>query len=136
MTFTYSSTSISTDLAKVRTFIGDTNSNDPLQTDEQINFFLAETDNIYLAAANCIRYGILPEIARRIDRSGTGHSASRDQITQHYKDLADDLEAKAGALTGPATGNLSASDKTDIESDDDFIQPAFKSFQHKNPRST
>lgn len=136
MTFTYDSTSISTDLAKVRTLIGDTNSSDPLLTDEQITFFLDETADIYLAAANAIRRGILPGIARRIDRSGTGFSATRSQITVHYRDLAETLESKSSALANPAWSELSDSDVDTIESDTDFQQPSFKSEQHKNPRTS
>jgi len=132
VTFTYSSTSISTDLAKVRTLVGDTNSNDPLLTDEQINFFLAETADIYLAAANAVRRGILPQLARRIDRTGTGFSATRSQMSQHYRDLAADLESKAYLGLEVTFGGTSTSDADNLESDTDFIQPTFQSGQHRN----
>lgn len=136
MTFTYDPIDITTDLAKIRTLTGDTDSDRPLLTDEQHQFYLNETDNIYLAAANSIKLGILPFIARKVDRNGTGYGATRSQMTTHYKDLAKDMEAKASGLTAPVEAGTSVARKASLESDSDFTPPTFQSLQHKNTRQT
>jgi hypothetical protein len=125
MTFTFSNTSITTDLAKVRHLIGDTDSTDPLLTDEQITFELVEDSNIYLCAANCCDR-ICAQLARKIDRNGTGFSATRSQKFQHYKDLAEILRSKSSTQCDVYWSNLSLDDADSIEQDSDFIQPSFK----------
>lgn len=126
MTWTYSATDISTDLAKIRLLVGDTDADDPLLTDEEIDFYLDETANIYLAAANAIDHGILPKLARDIDRNGTGYSATRSQKFQHYKDLSDKLRAKALTNSEPAFEEPNLSYAENAESDTDFVAPSFK----------
>jgi len=105
--------------------IGDTDSTKPILSDEQINFFLGETANIYLAAANAIEQGILPAIARDVDRQGTGFSATRSQKTTHYRDLAAMLRAKSGSVAYPVWGGTSVSDRSDYDDDTDWVQPSF-----------
>lgn len=115
MTFTYAISNLTTPLAQVRLRIGDTDSNLPLLEDEEINVALATHANVVLPAAiACVRL-ILARIARDVDTSHAGISASRDQKTQHFRDLlqmlqdesADDLSTTpeihyTGAVSGDA----------------------------------
>ena len=125
MTFTWDSTSIATTTAKIRHLIGDTTSTDYYLTDEQIAFEYSECAEIYLAAANCCDR-ICAAVAKKVDRSGTGFSASRSQLFQHYKDLGDRLREKANQQAGPYWSEHSEDDKDTVESDTDFLQPSFK----------
>lgn len=131
MTFTFSNTSITTDLAKVRHLIGDTDSTDPLLTDEQITFELVEDSNIYFAAANCCDR-ICAGLARKIDRNGTGFSATRSQKFQHYKDLSEILRSRAGLQCDAYWSNLSLDNADSIRQDSNYIQPSFGVGQDDN----
>ena len=124
MTFTWSGTSITTDLAKVRHMIGDTVSTDAYLTDEQINYELAQTPDVYLAAANCCR-AILAAVARKIDRNAQGFSASRSQLTQHYKDLEQMLRSQASTITSAGPVPCSISDRDAVLDNPDFSPPSF-----------
>lgn len=109
MTFTYSSTDLSTALAKVRLRIGDTDANRPELTDEEVQVYLdRHSDDDLLAAIDCIKL-ILARYARKPDRSAGGLSGSRSQITQHYRDLLKDLEADIADTTTPFLGGVIAS---------------------------
>ena len=55
MTFTYAGDPAASDLAAVRFKIQDTDSNDPLLTDEEIEFAIDGTGSVDKAAASCAR---------------------------------------------------------------------------------
>lgn len=54
MAFTYDVT-LSTDLAKVRRLVGDTDSANALFTDAEMNFFITAGGSMYMAAAMAVR---------------------------------------------------------------------------------
>lgn len=133
MTFTYDPENITTDLAKVRTIIGDTQTGvAELLTDEQINFFLTQKPDIYLASIDSAK-AIIAKLARDVDRSNIGMSASRSQKVQHYKDLIDQLEIEATAGAEVFAGGLSIDAHTTAETDTDLVQPKFIKDQDDNP---
>ena len=131
MTFTWTSTDLSTDLAKVRHMIGDTVSTDPYLTDEQIAYELTQTSSLFLAAANCCQR-ILAVLARKIDRNGAQFSAQRSQLFQHYTDLELKLRSQAATLVKPVFGGTSQDGRDSLESDDDYIPAAFNSGDFDN----
>lgn len=126
MTWTYSSTSISTDLAKVRLRIGDTNTKDQLLTDEEINYYLGQKANVDLAAADCIEFGIIPKLSRDVDRSNLGMSATRSQKVQHYMDLAKRLRAQSWTGAEVTSTAQSLADREANDADSDLLQPMFE----------
>ena len=134
MTWTYLPTDISTDLAKTRLLIGDTNTDDQLLTDEEINFHLSQHGSLYLAAADCCD-SIVGRLARDIDRSNLGMSAQRSQKVQHYRDLAASLRAR-GKRSSSIVPTLPAteSDKANYASDTTLSQPRFTRDMFSNPR--
>jgi len=133
MTWSYDSTDLSTDLNRVRLLIGDTNDSSPLLTNEEIAYYLSQKDNIFLAAADAVEYGILPKIARDIDRSNLGMSATRSQKSQQYRDLAKSLRAQAYTNAEVVSTAQSISDRTANEADTDLLQPIFERDQSRNP---
>ena len=133
MTWTYSATSISTDLAKVRLTIGDTDTNDQLLSDEEINYVLGRYDDVDRASAECIKILLAqPEAARAVDRSGTGFSATRSQRFQHLRDILAELQAKATSAAGATLTGVSVSERETLESDSDYIAASFEVGLHNN----
>lgn len=124
MTFTFSSTDLSTDLAKVRVRIGDTKSAAMLLTDEEINAALTASSTVLAATVACVKL-ILAAIARDVDANAGGISTSRSQKTTHYRDLLRDLEAEMRAGASPYLGGVSKAEKTSRESNTDFALPSF-----------
>jgi hypothetical protein len=132
VTFTYDDTaSVWTDLTRIRRRIGDTDSDDALLTDEEINDQLSLTDEFNRAAAECVR-AILGKMARDVDRTGTGYSATRSQKFQHYKDLLKDLDAEANLQASVELTGGTKSGIEEYESDSDFVQFPFKKGLHDN----
>ena len=123
MAWTYD---LTTDRGKVRLMTGDTQTADQQLTDDEVDHFLSVTDDLYTAAADAIEQGIIPKLARDVDRSNIGMSSSRSQRMQHYMDLAKNLRAKAGTSgVGSYVGGISVSDRDDNASQTDVIQPIF-----------
>jgi hypothetical protein len=127
VTWTYSSTDLSTTLAKVRRLIGDTNTNDQWLTDEEINWIVGEqsTANAYLAAADIADTILASALLRKCDRNGPSFGAQRSQIVQHCRDLAKDLRKRADQRATPSCFGASEDEYETLTSDTDFVQPAF-----------
>lgn len=124
MTVTYDDSEAS-DLHKVRGIIGDTITDDAYLQDETITALLTVHGSVLATSVECCRR-ILARIARDTDRNAVGFSASRSQVTQHYRDLMADLSAQLTATATCFVGGTSLSEEQDLESDDDFIEPSFK----------
>lgn len=125
MTWTYDSTDISTDLAKVRLLIGDTNTNEQLLADEEINFYIGRKADVTLSAADCCD-AIVAKLSRDTDRNNLGMGAQRSQKIQHYQDLADRYRNEGRMEAGAFAGGTSKSDEDSWEADTDTKQPRFQ----------
>src|SRR5262245_24926334 len=99
MTFTYASTDLSTTLAQVRLTIGDTNSADPLLTDEEINYAILSGGSVNSSAAIAADW-ISAKFARLADKSVGDLSISQSQKAKQYADLSARLrrDVARGAL--------------------------------------
>jgi hypothetical protein len=131
MTWTYSSTSLSTDLAKIRLRIGDTNSAWQLLTDEEIAVATDLETNLDLAAARCCEF-ILGKLARDNDDSKLGISVTRSQLTTHYKELRDSLMLRGSKGVEVFWGGGSIAERETIAEDEDFPGVAFERDMDKN----
>src|SRR3990167_10734711 len=123
MTWTYSSTNLSTDLAKVRSLVGDTDTNDQQLTDEEIDFYLDNACNLYYAAANASE-ALAGKYQRRVDKSVGRASLAASQRAKGYREQAASLRAQAAVYSGitPYVGGISESDKDAIEDDSDRVR--------------
>lgn len=123
MTWTYDPTDLSTDLAKVRRNIGDTNTKDQGLSDEEINSYLdggSSVDQATLLSAQAL----YAKWIRDVDRSNLGMSASRRSKADALKMLIDSyLAPRVGRRATPFLGGVSQDSKDTLESDSDFIQP-------------
>jgi hypothetical protein len=137
VTWTYSVTS-RTARNQVRERIGDVLTNDQMVADEIIDERLtARSNDTLVTAIDCVRI-ILARIARDVDRSGASISGSRDQKTQHYREVLERLEKEAGLggspgytagvpsfIPGVYLSGMSESQAEDLEDDTDFTGASF-----------
>lgn len=134
MTFTYSSTSIASNLAKVRLRLGDTNSDDPLLTDEEINHFLSDSaEDIRMGALKACR-AIVAKFARTVNDSAAGINSSKTSKFQQYKDLLEELQedVTASSTATPFVGGISIDRSDDADDDTDFRPHSFGVGMHDN----
>lgn len=136
MTWTYSPTDLSTDLAKVRLYIGDTDTSDQLATDEEINAVIAGTDGLYSAAALMCR-SVSAKFARQIDTSVESVSRKASQRSVQYAKMAENYttqSSQSGAGLGvPFVGGVSISEMDSVENDSDRVPPSFRRGMFSNP---
>lgn len=94
MTWTYSGDPASSSRDAVRFWIGDTDTDDQLLNDEELDFLLAAADdNIGAAAMNAVR-GLIGKFARMVDRSHGDLSVRASQRAAQYRDLLKTLSAR------------------------------------------
>ncbi len=128
MTYTYSSTSLGTILAKVRLEVGDTDSTAPLFTDEELQVYIdARGTNVLLASADACD-ALAVRYARAFDFETDGQKFSRSQMAKMYREMAGALRARGRGITS------SEVTRKDGYSDDvDNITPS-SSATTSNPR--
>lgn len=135
MTWTYSDPSSSPKDA-VRFLVGDTDEDDQLIQDQEIEFFLDEFNDTYLAAASTAE-AIASAFAREVAHSGDGLSYSGNQLQQHYAEMAERLRflAKRKARQGaePYAGGISWREREKDDNDSDLITTSFRSHMHDYP---
>jgi len=126
MAWSYSGNPSSSGKDEVRFLVQDTDSNDPMASDEEILFMLAEQGTPLPAAAALARV-LAFRYARACDTAIGDYRVSLSAIAERYRALAKDLAGKA-ALAGavPYAGGISASDKLRQEGDADRTAPAFR----------
>lgn len=124
MTWTYSGNPSNSTLDAVRFIIGDTDTNDQLLSNEEINYYVAEHGSVLRIASESAR-AIAAKFARYMSRSIGGLSADFSAKYRQYLELADNLLAKEELQpVSPYGSGWSISQKETIDSDDDR-QPTF-----------
>lgn len=119
MTWTYDSTDLSTDLAKVRLLIGDTDTSHQQLSDEEINVVLALEENIYIAAASCARV-LAAKYTRMADKWVGDLKVLYSQRSRQYERLAESLAKRKGRTHQvPTAGGISVSAKESAEANTD-----------------
>ncbi len=112
-----------TDLDKVRLMIGDTDINDRLLENEEIEWLLREKGNIYDAAAAACAV-IAANFARYVDQTvGKIRAALSDKAKQYFK--LEQLIRQREIIPMPYAGGISRSDKWNRASDSDRVKPKF-----------
>ena len=133
MTWTYSSPA-SGDRDKVRTYIGDTDTNDQLLSDEQITYALEEEATIRAASALAAEW-IAALFSRKADKSVGDLSISYSQRAQQYMALAAGLRSRSARAVLPYFGGISQTTKDTREADTDRVKPAFTVDMLDNPNA-
>lgn len=115
----------------VRFTIGDTNKDDVLLSDEEIQSLLVIHKTKEAAAVEaCL--AIAAKLARLADEKVGDVSVSFSQRAQAYERLAVKLRARFATDLDIHAGGISESDKTIVESDTDRKPPIFKIGLHDN----
>lgn len=138
MAFTYL---VSTDRGKVRLMVADTDSNNILLQDDEIDFFIDTEANIYFAAARAA--GAIAAQFHRLatDKKIGDLSRSYSSKAEDYKQLQADLNERGKAkpstgIVSPKFGGTSIATKDANNDNDDLVQSRFKRGQFNYPDNT
>ncbi len=144
MAFTYAGDPSASALAAIRFLIGDTDTNDQLLQDAEIEWVNnqitgsdSSTDSLYTTSYRCM-ITIASKFSRLADQSVGEMSVSMSQKAAGARAQAKELKALAtreGDVPTPYAGNITISDR-DIDRDNsDLIQPWIKAGQFGNTSS-
>ncbi len=128
MTWSYSGNPATSDRDKVRFLVFDTDTNEQLINNEEIDWLLTEQTSVYMAAANAAE-AIAAKFAKDVTRSAVGLSATVGNRSSFYLRLADTLRAQVGTTNNHGevfSGGLTISGKDALDGDTDAVQPGFK----------
>ncbi len=123
MSWSYDTT-LTADLDKVRFYIGDTNSDEPLLSNEEIEF-LVSSEGSARAAAIAGAEMIASKFARFADSAVGDLSISYSQRHAQYLAVAARLRRSLTLSVAPLVGGISNSRKETVEDDTDRVEPAF-----------
>jgi hypothetical protein len=125
MAFTYAGDPANSQLEAVRFHCGDTDADQQLLNDAEINYVIGLAPNTFMAAADACE-AIAAKFTRKIDRSNTGQSASLSAKSEQYRKMAQDLRRRASTDSDAFAGGLTISGKEALSEDSDAVQPDFE----------
>ena len=123
---------------EVRFLLGDTNQNDPLISDEEINYLIGKWSDPYICAAMGAE-ALSAKYASLIDRSVGSLSISYSQRSQQFADLAKRLRQQARSTAassggaGPQVFGIAWADKDEKDADTTLIPDTFDEGFMDNP---
>jgi hypothetical protein len=125
MSFSYTAQIATSDRDAVRFELGDTDPNDPLLFDQEIDALLASEGSVIRAAvAGC--QAILARLARRTQASVDGVSVARQQQREGYEALLRRLRRRLATQAATVyAGGIAIGDKQTRDDDADRVRPAF-----------
>lgn len=136
MSWSYNPSQPTVPLNRVRFYVGDTDTNDQLVSDEEIALALAdEGNNVYRAsAAVCRALSLKFARAESLKDKESGVEDDSQKRSERYAELAKEYARKAGrAGVKPFAGGVSVSDKQTRVSDADRAATAFSLDLHHLP---
>ena len=119
MSWPYSGEPGDADLDAVRFYVQDTNSTEPLVSDEEIAFLLDSWMPVYdsvIYVASVVAEAISARFAREVSYSADGVSVGTNELQQKYADLALSLrdQYRAGSVAGsPDVGGIMVGEELD-----------------------
>lgn len=135
MAWSYSGNPASSNLDAVRFLVGDTDTNDQLLSNEEINYMVLTHGNVRRAASESAR-AIAAKFARLMNRSIGGLAADFSAKYRQYLELADNLlEKDELSPVSPFISGFSRSAKEAEELDTDRETTFGRKGQHDNPRA-
>ena len=128
MTWTYSGDPATSDRDEVRFLVGDTDPEDKMVEDAEINWAIANQSTTKLAAAVVLR-ALASKFSRMVTNKVGDLSTNCSDLATAFSDRANELDpsglTKATALCLPSFGGLSISGKETLSEDTDAVQPRF-----------
>ena len=131
MTFSYNENALDVELNKIRLYIGDTDSNDPLLQDEEIASVQADTTGFRATVAACCRL-ICAQLARKVDYKLSLLTEKASVLYDRYEVQAERFEAMS-SVSYPWSGAIFKDDKEAVEDDTSLVKPKFKKDLHAHP---
>jgi hypothetical protein len=116
----------------VRFLVGDTNPDQKLLENEEINWLLAQNTSVYVAASEAAK-AIAALYGREVDKQVGDLRISASQRQKQYLDLAKQLRSRAAQSVSPYAGGISRSDKQSVVANTDRVPPAFERGMFDNP---
>ena len=133
--WSYNHDPANSDLDAVRFLVTDTNHEDKLLDDNEINWLLSQEGNVRQAAIKALR-NLIAIFSRHVDTSGKAGSKAQSQRVESFKSaLAELLEDQSMAGLNIFAGGQSVSGKESIRSDSDRVKPVFGKNMFDNPRA-
>lgn len=131
MTWTYSGDPGLSQKDEVRFLVGDTDPNEQLVTDEEIEYALSQEGSVR-AAAVVVCESIQASLAKRVDKAAGAVRVSLSQKAEHYAKLCERLKSRLALSAAAYAGGISRADKESNRSDTDRVKPAFRRGMHDN----
>jgi hypothetical protein len=133
MQWSYSNDPASSPLDAVRFLSGDTDADDPLVDDREVNYAITLGSHDIAAAIICEH--LAARFARETDIESGEAKEKCSQRAKAFKDRADELRQRAGIAVLPSFGGLSRSEKQSLASNTDAVQPFFGRDEFDNPNA-
>ena len=130
MSWSYSGDPSKSDLDRVRFLVGDTDIDDKLFSNEEINYVIDQHG--IPSAAYRVAQNLVAKFSRFVDESVGAVKITFSQRVKHYNELAVRLKKEASESALPYAGGISISDKEVVEQDGDRSIPIFTRNMLKN----
>lgn len=119
---------------QLRFYLGDTDPADPLLTDNEVAFLLAEYGDVIRAAAEGAQR-LAAKFAQQVTTTVGRVSEQCSQRAAQFQALADKLKEKADSeiTASPFAGGISEDQKRTEEDDSDRVRPFFTTKTHDHP---
>ena len=125
MAWTYGGDPSNSTREAVRFWCGDTDTNDQLLTDAEVDYILTLESKVIQAAATACEM-IASEFARQADTKNGALSVSASQRAKAYERRASLLRSKVNREVEVFAGGLTISGKDSLEESTTDVQPGFK----------
>ena len=135
MAWTYSGDPATTSRDAVRFYVGDTDTNDQLLQDAEIDFLLTQKPKPLAAAAQAAR-AIASKMSGLVDEKFESIDNKFSQRAGAFHDLAGRLDREAkrtGGLGTPVAGGIRETEVQAAHNDTNRVQSAFRRSQFANP---
>ena len=137
MSWSYSGDPSSSNKDAVRFLLGDTDAEQPLISDEEVEYILSLEANVIRAAAIGAE-SIAGKFSSKVDRSIGDFSESLSDLASQYLELARKLRKQAKQTSSfkavPFAGGISKDVKKTLEKDTDRVKPSFSRGMMENER--
>ena len=124
MTFSYDSSALTTELNKIRLWIGDVVEDDVLLQDEEIAYVQSDSSTFLKRVAACCRL-ICAKLARRVDYKLSLLSEKASDTYERYLAMTKYYELNS-STSFPWVGSIDKSLKEDVEDDTSLVKPKIR----------
>lgn len=133
MAFTYSGNPANSKLDEIRFLLQDTDEADALLSDQEINFLIKKYSSVPRLITEACKI-LLAKFSRYIDETNGKVSFKYSQLTENYRQLLKEYEAKLCEAPSIYIGGVYAKDYQENQHDNELVKPQFDDFIGDNPR--